>query len=144
MMLRSMFMVVALCSLASVAFSHGFVTDPRCRGALKTQRNVKPQIIDDSAPIDYCPHCQNAGGTKAVGSAGPWRPYEPMKGNDRGGFGICGDPVGNNDHMKTGQFANPPSMPFVKNYESGGVANFEFDATTNVSSYFFDVWLFDS
>lgn len=81
------------------------------------------------------PHCLNAGGTGAVSSAGPWTPYEPMKGNMRGGFGICGDPVGNEDHMKTGQYANPKSMPFAAKYEAGGVANFEFDATTNVRTY---------
>lgn len=59
-----------------------------------------------------------------------------MQGNQREGFGICGDPVGVDDHMKTGKFANPPSTPYVEKYTPGGVANFEFDVGTNVSICF--------
>lgn len=40
--------------------------------------------------------------------------------------------MGEYHHVKGGKYANPPSMPSVRNYQPGGVANFEFDATTNV------------
>lgn len=44
---------------------------------------------------------------------------------------MCGDMIGDNDHMKAGKFRNPITMPFVARYEPGSVANFEFDATAN-------------
>lgn len=44
---------------------------------------------------------------------------------------MCGDPVGNDNHMRSGTFANPESMPYVKKYAPGSVANFEYDATAN-------------
>jgi predicted carbohydrate-binding protein with CBM5 and CBM33 domain len=133
--MRLLAAAAVLSLLAATTDAHGFVSQPRMRGALKCQRNVVPQVMDASAPIDYCPHCLNAGGVGRVSAAGPWAPYEPMKGNKRGGFGICGDPAGSDDHMKTGKFANPPSMPFVADYTAGGVANFEFDATANHGGY---------
>lgn len=127
--------LIALAALfAGTSRGHGLMTDPRPRGALKTQRGVEPKVMDPAAPIDYCPHCQNAGGTGTVKKAGPWSKYDPMK-TSRGGFGLCGDPVGGNDHMKKGKFANPDSMPYVRKYKPGSVANFEFDATTNHNGY---------
>lgn len=120
--------------LAHTVDSHGFMTDPRPRGALKTQRAVEPKEMDPSAPLDYCPHCLNAGGTGAVKKGGPWTKYEPMK-SSRKGFGLCGDPEGGDDHMKAGKFANPASMPYVRKYKPGSVANFGFDATTNHNGY---------
>lgn len=127
---------IFLATLATTAVGHGLVTTPRCRGALDFQRGgVTPAKIADGATIDYCSHCLNAGGTGSVKVAGPWSEYKPMQGNTRGGFGICGDPAGSNEHMKTGRFRNPTSKPFVANYKAGGVANFEFDATTNHGGY---------
>jgi predicted carbohydrate-binding protein with CBM5 and CBM33 domain len=123
-------------ALAAAASAHGMTSDPRIRGALKCDRDVTPQTMDDNAKQDYCSHCLNAGGTGAVAAAGgAWTPYEPMKGNKRRGFGICGDVAGSDDHMKTGVFANPATMPSVADYTRGGVANFEFDATANHGGY---------
>lgn len=128
--------LVLLGTLVAVAAGHGLMTAPRCRGALDFRRGgVVPAKLADDATIDYCSHCLNAGGTGSVKAAGPWSSYKPMERNNRGGFGICGDPAGSNDHMKSGRFANPASKPFVANYEAGGVANFEFDATTNHGGY---------
>lgn len=83
--------------------------------------------------VSLSPHCLNAGGTGAV-SKSPYTPYAPMDGNKRDSFGICGDKKGNDDHMKTGKYANPKSKPFAATYKSGSVANFEFDATTKYVS----------
>jgi hypothetical protein len=104
--------------------AHGFVTQPRQRGALKTQRSVVPKIMDPNAPIDYCPHCQNCGGIGKVKAGGPWKPYKPFE-YKRRGITICGDPVGNRDHSSKGKFANPSSTLFAATYAPGGVANFE-------------------
>lgn len=127
--------VAVAVALTTAVRGHGMTVIPRIRGALKCERNVDPSTMADDAVIDYCSHCLNAGGTDAVGAAGPWSPYAPMECNTRGGFGVCGDPVGSDDHMKTGKYANPPSMPFVEDYSSGGVANFAFDATANHGGY---------
>jgi hypothetical protein len=53
----------------------------------------------------------------------------------RKGFGMCGDPADQSDFMRSGKFANPPSMPYVRTYAPGSIANFEFDATTNHGGY---------
>jgi hypothetical protein len=116
--------------LATTASAHGCMTQPRSRGCLVAGRTFLPQIMDASAPRDYCCQCQNAGGVSITrgGYGSRWTPYEPMT-STRGNFGLCGDPVGNFDHMQGGKFTNPPSMPYVASYAPGGVANFEFDAT---------------
>lgn len=125
-------LALSLALLLPRASGHGFPSHPRNRGALRTIRNVNPQVIDPEAPIDFCSYCQNAGGRRAVrNTGGPYRPYLPMEGNTRGGFGICGDPHLGYDHMKIGKYKNPDSTPFVADYTPGGVANFEFDITTN-------------
>jgi Lytic polysaccharide mono-oxygenase, cellulose-degrading len=63
-----------------------------------------------------------------------WSPYEPLV-RPGGRLGLCGDPVGDNSHMRSGRFANPPSMSYVKRYAPGSVANFEFDVTANHGGY---------
>lgn len=37
----------------TAAEAHGFVTVPRMRGALNTQRNIPNAVMDPSAPVDY-------------------------------------------------------------------------------------------
>lgn len=128
------FLAVVLACYFGTALGHGVMSFPRSRGALRTQRNLDPKEMVEDAPIDYCPHCQNAGGVDMVMQAGPWSRYEPMK-SARGGFGMCGDPSGLNDHMKYGKFANPPSMPYVAVFEPGSVVNFEFDITASHNGY---------
>lgn len=136
---RPLLAALLIVALLRPARSHGFVTDPRGRGGFKCHRNVHPKVLNSNAVTDYCPHCLNAGGVSKVRShtyAGRWRKYEPMKGNHRGGFGICGDPVGNHDHMKGGKFADPNRGSLVaREYTAGQVANFEFDATANHGGY---------
>lgn len=126
--------ILAMAMVFCTVSGHGLMTGPRCRGALETERSGVEDIATGTT-IDYCPHCQNAGGTGMVKEAGPWTPYDPMSGSKRGGFGLCGDPVGGDDHMKSGKFANPASMPYVANYAPGSVANFEYDFTTNHNGY---------
>jgi hypothetical protein len=124
-------------ALVAAAAGHGMMTQPRVRGALRCPtRNVTPQSIGgaDDAVIDYCPHCQNAGGrfrVRETGGDGTWRMFSPETGGRRGGFSLCGDPSGSYDHMKAGRYANPPSRPYSAVYEPGSVASFEFDATAN-------------
>jgi hypothetical protein len=50
----ALFLILVI-SLAVTTSAHGILTQPRQRGALRTQRNVVPQVIDPAAPIDYCP-----------------------------------------------------------------------------------------
>jgi hypothetical protein len=121
---RTLSLTSLLAAIFITAGAHGFVTQPRQRGALKTQRSVVPKIMDPNAPIDYCPHCQNSGGIGKVKAGGPWKPYKPFE-YKRRGITMCGDPVGNSDHSSKGKFANPSSTLFAASYAPGGVANFE-------------------
>lgn len=125
---------IFLLSLAVTAVAgHGLTTDPRGRGALNFNAfGVKSKGVR-GAPKDTCPHCLNAGGPGSIG--GGWSAYNPLGGNSRTGFGICGDKAGSNAHMKNGRFKNPASMPFAANYEPGGVANFGYTVTANHRGY---------
>jgi hypothetical protein len=116
-------LVLAAVCLVTVD-AHGFVSQPRQRGSLRSQRSLVPQVMDPTAPIDYCPHCQNCGGVGGVRKGGPWKMYAPFE-YSRGGITMCGDPVGKNDHTNKGQYANPASMPFAATYKPGSIANFE-------------------
>lgn len=109
--------LILLTVLATSAAGHGLVTSPRSRRG-----------------YGACSYCLNAGGPASVGRAGGWTPYEPMKGNKRGGFGICGDHAGKNGHMKAGQGARRSSKP-IGSYSPGSVANFEFKITANHRGY---------
>jgi Lytic polysaccharide mono-oxygenase, cellulose-degrading len=55
--------------------------------------------------------------------------------SSRPGFGMCGDEVGKSDFMKSGKYANPPSMPYSATYKPGQVANFAYDFTANHGGY---------
>jgi hypothetical protein len=117
--------VLLLLSMFVTVHGHGFMTQPRPRGALRTQRNVVPQTMDAQAPIDFCPHCLNCGGVGQVAAhEDSWKMYDPFS-YRRPGLTMCGDPVGKNDHTSKGQYANPPSMPFAATYAPGSVVNFE-------------------
>jgi hypothetical protein len=116
--------LLLLATVCASANAHGFVTQPRCRGSLRSQRGIVPPVMDPEAPIDYCPHCQNCGGVGGVRKGGPWKMYAPFE-YSRRGITMCGDPVGKDDHTSKGQYANPASMPFAATYAPGSVANFE-------------------
>jgi hypothetical protein len=122
-----------LAALCMTIHAHGFVTQPRQRGALRTQRAVVPKEMDPKAPLDFCPHCQNCGGVGKVKAGGPWKPYKPLE-YKRGGITMCGDPVGKNDHTSKGQYANPSSTPFAATYAPGSIANFECESQVHVHS----------
>jgi hypothetical protein len=119
-----LFQLICAAYFLSGVDAHGIMSQPRQRGALRTQRNLVPQVMDPNAPIDYCPHCQNCGGVGMVSAGGPWKMYSPFQ-YKRAGLTMCGDPVGKNEHTSKGIFANPPSMPFAATYAAGSVANFE-------------------
>lgn len=121
---RCLQVVLLFSCLVVMASGHGFMTEPRQRGSLQTQRPVKPQVMTEDAEIDYCPHCLNCGGVGNVAKGGPWKIYSPFE-YARKGITMCGDPVGNDDHMRSGKFANPPSMKFAATYKPGSIANFE-------------------
>lgn len=110
---RDLALVFCFVLLPSLADCHGLMTIPRQRGCLNTQRNIPNRVLDSSAPIDYCPHCLNCGGVGNVRKGGPWKMFSPFD-YERKGITMCGDAVGNNDHMRSGSFANPPSMPYGK------------------------------
>lgn len=53
---------IALLLLAVGAAGHGFVTDPRMRGAIKTQRasgSLADEDVVGQRGWSYCPHCLN-------------------------------------------------------------------------------------
>lgn len=129
-MFKSFFL---LALTATTVAGHGFTSMPRARGALNFARYGVKSTGAKGAPKDNCPHCLNAGGPPAIG--GQWTAYQPMLGNKRTGFGICGDRKGKNSHMKNGYFGNPPSRPFAANYQPGGIANFEYAVTANHFGY---------
>jgi hypothetical protein len=139
----------ALClatALVTAAAAHGFMTEPRSRGSLLTQRPVGNKVDGEgevgSQGWAYCPHCQNGGGTgrlKDVAgntAGGFWIPYKPLEGKFRNGVSPCGDEDGNNDHSASGRYRAPPSMPFSAEYAAGGTAHFEYDITTPHGGYF--------
>jgi Lytic polysaccharide mono-oxygenase, cellulose-degrading len=64
----------------------------------------------------------------------PFTKYDPMN-SRRGGFGMCGDHRGESKFMRYGEFANPPSMPYVETYQPGGIMNLEYDFTANHGGY---------
>jgi Lytic polysaccharide mono-oxygenase, cellulose-degrading len=132
---------LVLAAVCLTVDAHGFVSQPRQRGSLRSQRSLVPQVLDPTAPIDYCPHCQNCGGVGGVRKGGPWKMYAPFE-YARGGITMCGDPVGKNDHTSKGQYANPASMPFAATYKPGSVANFECTSNQSHASVFLVSFLF--
>lgn len=128
------FRMLCLAAAAATAAGHGLLIEPRQRGSLNTQRNIPNAVMDPAAPIDYCPHCLNCGGVGSVMKGGPWNTFAPFD-YTRGGITMCGDPVGNDDHMRSGMFANPPSTPFAATYAPGSVANFAYDVTAHHNGF---------
>lgn len=59
-----------------------------------------------------------------------------MDGAFRNGVSLCGDEDGQNDFSAQGRFKAPDAMPFVKTYEAGSVASFEYDLTTPHGGFF--------
>lgn len=142
-------LAAALCFVAALLAAvdgHGFVSEPRTRGAYWTQRPVG-NIVSSEAVVghsgwSYCPHCQNGGGTGRLRNIGGntnngfFRPYKPMEGMFREGVSQCGDRSdGSQDHSATGRYRSPPGKPYAAEYQAGGVANFEYDFTTPHGGY---------
>lgn len=120
---------------------HGFLSQPRARGAYWTQRPVGNIVSSESvvgpSGWSYCPHCQNGGGTSRLRNIGAntkngfFRPYKPMEGMFREGVSQCGDRTDRlRDHSATGRYRSPPGKPYSAEIQAGSVANFEFDFTT--------------
>lgn len=133
-------------ALLAVASGHGFVSTPRSRGAYWTQRPVG-NIVESEAVVgqngwDYCPHCQNGGGTSRLRNIGGntnnglFVPYKPMEGMFRNGVSQCGDSTdGPQDHSASGRYRSPSGKPYASEFRAGGVANFEYDFTTPHGGY---------
>ena len=124
---------------------------PRQRGAYKSRRCGDLPDLDkvmneagssaDQVVIDFCPHCLNGGSSGNVkqnlGSEG-WKVHDPI--NDFDGSatraGICGDPVGNDDHMIGGTFVNYEKAPIVATWKEGSAVDFSVGIDTNHNGYF--------
>ncbi|GAB0496152.1 hypothetical protein MMPV_007462 [Pyropia vietnamensis] len=127
---------------------HALMTTPRQRGALKTEFDFP--TIDPAAPIDYCPHCLNAGGTGGVAGAngGTWSSYDPLDpglGPARSGdHGACGDPASagaGGDHLSGGRFYHGGMT--VATYTAGASVDFQVAITTSHNG-FMEWWVCDA
>lgn len=129
--------LLAACMLIASVDAHGFVVKPRQRGAYKNDK-VKPDMEMPKDPMmDYCPHCLNGGGKASVMEASnkDWQEYAPLK-TFRKTAGLCGDPMGKNDHMIGGMYFPYDTVPLVEHYDSGSVVDFEVEIDTNHNGYF--------
>lgn len=129
--------VVLLLLLVAGIHAHGFMSQPRCRGAYRNDK-VKPDLPVPRRPVqDFCAHCQNGGGTGSVSDAlsGVFSLYSPRT-DSKLHAGLCGDKLGGTEHMLGGRYANYGAAPIVAGYEAGGVADFEAELDTNHNGFF--------
>ena len=116
--------------------AHGFMATPRTRGSYCSQK-VQPDLAipQGCGNIDYCPHCQNGGGVGSVSSAlgGVFTPY---RSDNRQHAGLCGDPIGSNDHMVGGQYVPYAKAPIVAGYEPGTTIDFAVQIDTHHNGFF--------
>lgn len=56
---------------------------------------------------------------KSVVAPNPWTPYEPLDPRHQWKFGVCGDKVDGNEHLKGGEYYNNATI--VATYKQGGV-----------------------
>ena len=109
---------------------------PRSRGAYCKHEKTKSTIDFPGAcdNIDYCPHCLNGGGKGAVVTALK-NNFTPYRSDNRKRAGLCGDPLGNNDHMLGGKFLPFDKAPIVAGYEPGSFIDFELQMDTHHNGY---------
>lgn len=130
-------------SLFKGASAHGMMCQPRQRGAYVSDKCGSNLPIPPSPVVDYCAHCLNGGTVAAVKKHLPadgWREYEPII--DFAGSatraGLCGDAVGQNDHMLGGTFmpSSYGGAPIVANWTEGATVDFTAELDTNHNGYF--------
>lgn len=118
--------------------AHGFMATPRSRGAYcndKVGPNVPiPQGCTEAAK-DNCAHCQNGGGVGKVRENLNQR-YSRYRSDNRMHAGLCGDELGNADHMIGGMYVPFDKAPIVAGYEPGSVVDFAVQIDTNHNGYF--------
>lgn len=136
--------VLMLCVLAPcLVDAHGYMTDPRQRGALNTRNEVVPPI-DTNAPIDYSAHFPAGDKDRAPGAglrsvrnaAGNfWTPYAPFDRAFHWRAGVCGDnKFGPQDHMRGGQYYYDAKR--VRTYAQGSTINMEATVMAHHNGFF--------
>lgn len=129
--------LLLVCLFAGVFIStdgHGFMKTPRARGAYRSEK-VKPDIaVPEGGEIDYCPHCQSGGGVELVKKALNQN-FTPYRSDRRQRAGLCGDKIGNNDHMIGGIHVPWKTAPIVEHYKKGAVVDFSVQIDTNHNGF---------
>lgn len=115
-------------SLVSCAFSHGIMIIPNQRGTLTREdfNSIAPEINPDAetdfrshfpaGDKDGTPGAGKASQERAAGPAG-WIPFQPISSTYKWHSGVCGDLIGNPDHMRGGKYYNGGQI--VATYKQG-------------------------
>ncbi len=115
--------------------AHGFMKTPRTRGAYcGIHVNPDRKLPGVCGKIDYSPHCPNGGGVGSVRKALDGN-FTPCQSDNRMRAGLCGDALGNNDHMVGGKFVPYSKAPIVAGYEPGSNIDFEVNIHSNHNGY---------
>lgn len=122
---------IALLLLAHLSgvLGHGLMNSPNPRGCLSATKNrFIFNTVTEDASHDFRAHSpagdRNSGPgggrryQKAVVAPHPWTPFEPLDPNHRWRFGVCGDKVTGNEHLKGGEFYDNATI--VATYKQGG------------------------
>lgn len=120
---------------------HGLLTKPNQRGALASSKYIQSPV-NESAPQDYYSffpagekRSGDAGSRSQVVGAGPngWTPFEPMKHSYVWPFGVCGDTVDGDDHLRGGRYYNGGQT--VTTVLQGGLLSVELAILANHQGY---------
>lgn len=143
-----LFIVIAIFILSFLthvtpSHSHGMMCEPRHRAAYLNNQKCETQTsVGRSGPRDYCGHCLNGGGTGTVGGniKNGWTKYDPINNPQESlsRAGLCGDPLGNNDHMLGGKFMQFEDnlVPIVGLYKKNKYIDIRIEIDTNHNGYF--------
>ncbi|KAI0563544.1 hypothetical protein FGB62_37g00 [Gracilaria domingensis] len=135
--------ILILCLFLARGDAHGFVSDPRQRGALNIRNHIT-QAIDDKAPIDY--ECHFPAGDKSTvpgsgfrsvksAAGNNWTPYEPLNPFFKWRCGVCGDHLYHaQDHLRGGRYYWDAKR--VQTYEQGSVVFFESEIITHHNGFY--------
>lgn len=122
---------------------HGMVCHPRQRAAYTSYKCGTNLPIPINRVTDHCAHCLNGGAVATVARNLPrsgWHLYDPINNFDQSATRaeLCGDPVGQPDHMIGGQFMplRYKQVPIVEHYKSGSEIDFLAEIDTNHNGYF--------
>eukprot|EP00737_Agarophyton_chilense_P003694 gb/GEZJ01004393.1/.p1 GENE.gb/GEZJ01004393.1/~~gb/GEZJ01004393.1/.p1 ORF type:complete len:425 (+),score=29.04 gb/GEZJ01004393.1/:1004-2278(+) len=139
----SVLILILCCLFFASVNAHGFMSDPRQRGALNIRNHIT-QPIDVDAPIDYECHfpagdksTTPGSGFKSVKNAAGhnWTPYEPLSPFYKWRSGVCGDNLyGAQDHLRGGKYYWDAKR--VRTYEQGSIVFFESEIITHHNGYY--------